>query len=466
MDNFKFAQLQPFSLAGAGVVIGDTSITLKSFAGIDGTLLTMSDFGSIGYGTLEPGNGTLEEQISFTGISQNVNGSATLTGVSNVLFIFPYTKTSGLLKTHAGSTTFIISNTSGFYDELVSKTDDATITATYTFTNPNYPRMDTATPPPTDDEQLATKKYVDDTASFGAPMATDTVFGITKLSVAAVSPSDPIAVGTNDTRIPTAGQAAALPGNNTDIAVGSGNKYVTQTGLQHNAEKYAVDNSSSSTDYTIALSPIPTSLTDGMVVYAKIVNANTTTTPTLNVNSLTAHTIVKGSGIALVVGDIGANQLCTFIYDLSNTRWILQSPVNPTSVNSFISAYTTNTASSETKNTDTTFTTNFLAKAITIYFHLDGWSSAQASTNGVMVCDGTTIRVVSTYQTNTTTSTSVVSSIGTTAPFAGANVGSDSKVTLSVLSVDATTIVVRAAFTWGGGTARTATANYTVVATN
>lgn len=117
--DFKFAQLQTFSLAGAGAIPADTTITLKSMLGIDGAPITMTEaFGVIGFGTLEPGSGVNEEQISFTGLVNNPNGTTTLTGVSSVTFLAPYTQTSGLLKTHAGSTSFIISNTSGFYDEL------------------------------------------------------------------------------------------------------------------------------------------------------------------------------------------------------------------------------------------------------------------------------------------------------------------------------------------------------------
>lgn len=136
----------------------------------------------------------------------------------------------------------------------------------------------------------------------------------------------PTFAATNDPRIPTANETLALVGNNTDIAVGTGNKFVTQTGLQHNAEKYAADTSGSSTAYLVTLSPIPTSLTDGMVIYIKLVNANTTTTPTLNVNSLGAKTIVKLNNIALSINDIGANMKCTLMYDLTNTQWVLQNP--------------------------------------------------------------------------------------------------------------------------------------------
>lgn len=130
---------------------------------IDGNVLTMAGtFGTKGFGTLEPGNGTLEEQISFTGLTNNTNGTTTLTGVSSVTFTYPYTETSGLLKTHAGSTTFVISNTSGFYNELTSKDDDETVAGLWTFEQ--FPLKD-GTLTPTSDDQFATKKYVDDTAT-------------------------------------------------------------------------------------------------------------------------------------------------------------------------------------------------------------------------------------------------------------------------------------------------------------
>lgn len=168
-------QAQPFSLSGSGAVTGDTTITLKSFKQIDGTTnIAMSDFGSKGFGTLEPGNSTLEEQISFTGVTQNSNGTATLTGVKTVLFTTPFTETSGLAKTHAGSTTFIISNDSGFYSAI--------------------------------------KDYIDTAVSAGAVPATTTVNGIGHVSVAPSDPANPIFVGTNDPRVPTQSENDALVG--------------------------------------------------------------------------------------------------------------------------------------------------------------------------------------------------------------------------------------------------------------
>ena len=114
----SFIQMQPMTLAGAGSSIGDVTITLSSMVGIDGNNIVTADLGSYAFGTLEPGNGTQEEAILFTGVTQNANGTATLTGVCSVGFKTPYTVTTGLTKTHAGASKFILSNDAGFYNNF------------------------------------------------------------------------------------------------------------------------------------------------------------------------------------------------------------------------------------------------------------------------------------------------------------------------------------------------------------
>lgn len=224
MDTFLYAQLQPFTLAGAGVNIGESTIVLTSFKTIDGVDLAMTDFGTIGFGTIEPGNGAQEEQISFSGVTQNSNGTATLTGIKTVLMLAPYTQTSNLAKTHAGGTVFVISNTAAFYDKLSNKSDDETITG------------DWHVPTPATSNSIANKQYVDDTATFGAPDASTSVKGIVKLSAAPTSPTDPIAVGTNDVKVSpvslaslTSDKVAALAGTGTPN--GTTGKYVTRDTL-------------------------------------------------------------------------------------------------------------------------------------------------------------------------------------------------------------------------------------------
>lgn len=269
VTNFKEVQAQNFSLSGAGASAGATTVTLKSFLGIDGvTPLTITDFGSIGYATLEPGNGTQEEQISFSGVTQNANGTATLTGVKNVLFISPYTETSGTSKTHAGSTTLVISNTSGFYNQFPAKANDETITGQWTFnTFPITPSNS---------------------------VATNLVAGITKLSVAAASATGPIAVGTNDGRVPVA---------------------------------YAVD-SVGTDSYAITPSPAETAYVTGKE-YTFQAGTSNTGAATLNVSGLGAKSIVKNVSQALDTGDILANQIVVCKYDGTNMQMVSLKPANP-----------------------------------------------------------------------------------------------------------------------------------------
>lgn len=126
-------QAQKFQLAGSGVGSTDTSITLTSFAMTDGTLITTADIGAIGYITLEPGTSRMES-ISFTGVTQNANGTATLTGVTRGLdFDEPYAETAGLKKSHGGNTNAVLSNTASFYSQFGIKQNDETVPGAWTF---------------------------------------------------------------------------------------------------------------------------------------------------------------------------------------------------------------------------------------------------------------------------------------------------------------------------------------------
>ena len=69
---------------------------------------------------------------------------------------------------------------------------------------------------------------------------------------------------------------------------------------------------------TATLTPVPPTLTVGMRVVGLVSSPNTSTTPTLNVNSLGAVTIVNGDGSAVGVGTVSG--LATFTYDGTNWR--------------------------------------------------------------------------------------------------------------------------------------------------
>lgn len=70
--------------------------------------------------------------------------------------------------------------------------------------------------------------------------------------------------------------------------------------------------------YTATLAPAPAAYTSGMVVFLRFGNANTSTTPTINLNSLGAKTIVTAANVALVAGDLNGDHF--LVYDGTNFR--------------------------------------------------------------------------------------------------------------------------------------------------
>ncbi len=263
----------------------------------------MTDFGTVGFGTLEPGNSTFEEQISFTGIVQNVNGTATLTGVSTVLMVSPYTETSGLAQTHAGSTTFVISNTSGFYNELSGKSDDETITGTWTFPSNDPTRagigsdVDTAVA-----TAFVTLGQLSRQAISGASNASTTVKGIVELATQAETDARTTTGGTGALLVPTPDTARSTLLSDYKVDTGAANAYI--------------------------ITPVPaiSAYTTGQIFSFKAVNANTTTS-TLNVNGLGVKTIKRIDGATnLQSGDIAAGQVVVVEYDGTNFQ-LVSTPV-------------------------------------------------------------------------------------------------------------------------------------------
>lgn len=294
MDTFLYAQLQPFSLYGAGATSGDTTLQLTSFQSIDGVNLAMTDFGSIAFGTIEPNNASQEEQISFTGITQNSDGTATLTGVKTVLFLSPYTQTSGLAKSHPGGVTFVISNTSGFYDKLTSKSDDETITGLWQFPNDaSTPILGTSYVAPTLEYQIASKGYADSLAIAGAPNASTTQKGIVQL---------PTQSGV-DNKTASGGTGASFAVTPDKLRATKYNDYVVATGT---AQAMA-----------IAPAPLVTQYVAGLEFRFRAIHSNESGTVTLNVNGIGAKSIkvAKGDPSAQF---IRTNTIVGVVYDGTN----------------------------------------------------------------------------------------------------------------------------------------------------
>lgn len=279
---------------GSSISSTQTTILLSSFkVPVVGTSITMTTMNtSIAYGTLAPGT-SQAELISFTGVTQNANGTATLTGVTRGLDKeYPYTESTSFKQPHAGQTIFILSDAPQVFNEYPAKRNDETITGKFTF-----PTSGTASAAvagvvyaaPTADNELATKKYVDDTASFGAPNATTATAGIVQM--------------------PTQTQVEA------GTQVGSTGAQLDLPNVAYGARKvigYGIT-AGSANAYTLTVTPTPTAYATGQLVGFQASFTNTGNA-TLNINGLGAKNIFLGS-TGLFAGAIATNAYFGAVYD-------------------------------------------------------------------------------------------------------------------------------------------------------
>lgn len=141
---------------------------------------------------------------------------------------------------------------------------------------------------------ICSKAYMDAVASQGAATSSNTVAGILKISVAAASANNPIAVGDNDNRVSpvslatvTAGQVAALAGSSSTPS--ATNVYITKSDVATTSVVNAIVRASSTglidtgfIDYT---SLVVGDGSDGSVV----ISATTTLTKDMNYQNLTVN---------------------------------------------------------------------------------------------------------------------------------------------------------------------------------
>lgn len=111
---------------------------------LDGNKLTMSDFGDNPTVTVDPKISGSEEIEGFTGITDNGDGTATLTGLSRDLASkSPYT-TVGTGKSHSAGATVVFGNNPQIYGRLGAMENGNTWTGQQTFssTTASAPRFD------------------------------------------------------------------------------------------------------------------------------------------------------------------------------------------------------------------------------------------------------------------------------------------------------------------------------------
>ena len=287
-----YVQSPTLYLAGSGVIVGATSITLTDLVDIYGNVLTMSSFGSFGYITLEPDTSNAEG-ATFTGVTANANGTYTLTGVKTLLAVSPYTETSGLVRNHAGGTKVVVTDNVAFWNTFVNKNNTASISAIYTFATGATPII---TDQPTTPTQAANKAYVDGVAIQGGSNASTTIQGFVQL--------------------PTQAQVEAG-----DIRGSAGTSYLVLMNQQYGARNYigtAID-SGTINAYAGTYTPVPTALATGMVACI-IAGRTNTLASTFSPNGLTAKNITMGA-TSLLPGVIVTNSMAMVEYNGTSDSW-------------------------------------------------------------------------------------------------------------------------------------------------
>lgn len=154
---------QTYTLAGAGIASSDTSFTLTSFTITQtGYKIQDSDMSETFYVTFEPGSRSRQEIASCTTVTQNSDGTATISGCTRGLLpITPYTASTSLQFAHAGGSTVIFSDPPQLFNQASFKDNDETITGSWLF------------PTPLADSNAATKAYVDALVSGTTTLSND-----------------------------------------------------------------------------------------------------------------------------------------------------------------------------------------------------------------------------------------------------------------------------------------------------
>lgn len=200
-----------------------TTIALSSFtepgSNIPYTMTYLHS--SIEYATINPqgaGNptGAKSEFVSFTGITQNTNGTALLTGVTRGLErSYPYFASSTVAYSAPGQTQFILSSPPQFFNQYYALANTASSTNTLTFSNqfpPFYypgPGAQSTGSIISTTSEFASVAYVNAVAFSGSPNATTIAKGIVQLSTALQAASSTV-LGS------TAASLVVQSGNSTD----------------------------------------------------------------------------------------------------------------------------------------------------------------------------------------------------------------------------------------------------------
>ncbi len=363
-DPYNPAGGKTYNLSGS-ISSTATSFTLSSFLEpVTNTPYTMALLNTqIAFGTLGPKTSS-SEFISFTGITQNVNGTATITGVTRGLAKkYPFTTDSAYKLPHSGQTPFILSDAPQVFNEYGVLANDEVIGGQWEGPDPISAQglvtrdwiLALINGGPVNFEAVIEPGIAGETISAGNLiyfsetdnewLKTDadtlaTIFNV-KLGIAQGSGVNGGAIGSGVLTYgfyPTSGlvQGDIMYASNTAGAISStagtvprvigiakdANNLYFDPNFQNRLYDYAID--SVGTDAYAVTMPAALSVPFvGMEINFKAGTANTGAC-TIAINGGSALAIVKNVSDALETGDILINQIVKIIYN--GTSWQMISP--------------------------------------------------------------------------------------------------------------------------------------------
>lgn len=354
---------------GSSIGSTNTTILLSSFLEpVSGTPYTMVLLNTtIAFGTIGPGTSS-SEFISFTGITQNANGTAQLTGVTRGLSKkYPFLTSTTFKLPHSGQSIFILSDAPQVFDQYAALRNDnvflgyneapdpltaqGIVTNQYMLNliNGGTINIGAVVEPGIAGETLVAGNLIYFSEVDNEWLKTDadtlaSVFNV-KLGIAkgsgvnggaitggvhtfgsyttsGLTQGDLIyASNTAGAFSNTAGTTPRIIG----IAKDSTHLYFDPY-FQSNLYNYGVD-AVGTDSYAVTLAGAFSAYFPGMFINFKAGTANTAAA-TLNVNGLGAKAIVKNTSTALETGDILANQIVTVIYDGTNFQMVNKNVVS------------------------------------------------------------------------------------------------------------------------------------------
>lgn len=249
----------------------------------------------------------------------------------------------------------------------------------------------------TDGKSLVTKDYADGIAIAGAPDASTVTKGITLMSTAPVSPTSPIAVGDNDTRVPSQDENNALVG--TSGTPSATNLFVTANDNTRNYHSIIYASSTNGTDsYTATRTPVLAAYATGTTVIFRADVANTGTA-SLSLDSLGAKTLKKSTSAGLAnldTGDIVIGQLVECVYN--GTDWVITSVLSTSFATTYTNGVTSKSASDASTTQNIAHGLGKIPKRVRIIAQ-ESTGSPGGIFQSTAVYNGTTQSSVSTYLT-------------------------------------------------------------------